>query len=112
MKPRNTGRDATDAAFLEAERVQGLSERQKASHPSAVPADPSQLGHINTYGELPRYYLDIPFTCRVCGKREIWKAADQKWYYETAKGHIDARAVACHACRKARKRPEASAGKA
>lgn len=38
-----------------------------------------------------------------CGKEEIWKAADQKWYYEEAKGHIDARAVRCHDCRVTRK---------
>ena len=108
MKRRSTGRDATEAELREAERVQGLSEPQKESHPSAVSADPSQLAHINTYGQLPRYYLDIPFTCRSCGKREIWKAADQKWYLETAKGHMDARAVECHACRTARKRPKTS----
>ena len=30
---------------------------------------------------------------------EIWRAADQQWYYEEAKGHIDARAVRCHDCR-------------
>jgi hypothetical protein len=99
MKKRNTGRDATDAEIAEARRVQSLPEAQKAGHPSAVKADPAQLAHINTYGQLPAYYLDIPFTCRRCGKTEIWKAADQKWYYETAKGHIDARAVNCHACR-------------
>lgn len=35
---------------------------------------------------------------------EIWKAKDQQWYYEEAKGHIDARAVECHDCRAAKKR--------
>ncbi|PPJ41043.1 MULTISPECIES: zinc-ribbon domain containing protein [unclassified Pseudoxanthomonas] len=105
MKTRNTGRDPTRAELLEAERVQALTESQQAGHPSAVAADPNALTHINTYGTLPRYYLDIPFSCRTCGKQEIWKAADQKWYYETAKGHIDAKAVRCHACRQARRSP-------
>ena len=59
---------------------------------------------INTYGGMPEFYLDQPFTCRRCGKREIWKARDQKWYYEEAKGHIDARAVECHDCRAANKK--------
>ena len=72
-------------------------------HPSAVPADTSKLAHINTYGNLPEYYIDKPFQCRDCGTEEIWRAADQKWYFEEAKGHIDALAVRCHACRQARK---------
>lgn len=88
---------------MEAERVAALHPAQQKAHPSALAADPSRLQHINTYGALPEYYIDRPFSCRHCGKREIWKAADQKWYYEEAKGHIDARAVECHACRAAKK---------
>ncbi|MGA0839954.1 MAG: zinc-ribbon domain containing protein [Pseudomonadales bacterium] len=65
----------------------------------AIEADRAALDRINTYATLPEYYIDRPFTCRCCGKREIWRAADQKWYYEVAKGDIDARAVECHACR-------------
>jgi hypothetical protein len=52
-----------------------------------------KLDHINTYGFLPRFYIDRPFQCRDCGKEEIWRAADQKWYYEEAKGHTDATAL-------------------
>lgn len=103
MKKRNTGRDAPEREVREAERVLGLSRAQQREHPSAVPADHGQLAHINTYGALPDFYLDRPFTCRRCGKVEIWRAADQKWYYEEAKGHIDARAVECHDCRARKK---------
>ena len=98
-KRLDTGRDPTAKALREAERVQSLHPLQQRKHPSAVASDLSKLKHINTYGELPDFYIDRPFICRVCGKREIWKARDQKWYYEEAKGHIDAVAVACHACR-------------
>ena len=87
----------------EADRVAQLHPEQQRNHPSAVPADQGKLDRINTYGALPEYYIDRPFICRVCGKREIWKAHDQKWYYEEAKGQIDAVAVECHACRKSRK---------
>ena len=80
-----------------------LHPEQQRNHPSAVPADHGKLGQINAYGALPEYYIDRPFMCRVCGKLEIWKARDQKWYYEEAKGHIDAVAVECHACRKSGK---------
>lgn len=98
-RPIQTGRDATEAELREAERILRLTPLQQRGHPAAVPADPSKLSLINTYGSLPEFYLDQPFTCRQCGKREIWKARDQKWYYEEAQGHIAARAVACHDCR-------------
>ncbi len=104
-KRRDTGRHPTLKALREAERVAKMHPLQQRDHPSAVAADPTKLTHINTYGALPEYYIDQPFICRLCGKREIWKAQDQKWYYEEAKGHIDAVAVECHDCRKAKQSP-------
>ena len=102
-KRRETGRNPSAKELAEAQRILSLHPLQQREHPSSVPADQGKLAHINTYGSLPEYYLDRPFACRTCGKREIWKARDQKWYYEEAKGHIDATAVECHACRKKRK---------
>lgn len=99
---RNTGRNPTARELVEAKRIAGLPETIQRNHPSAAVADRSKLDHINTYGSLPEFYIDKPFRCRDCGKEEIWKAADQKWYYEQAKGHIDATAIRCHDCRKAR----------
>ena len=78
-------------------------KQRKEPDPSRIKADHTKLDHINTYGELPEYYFDRDFTCRDCGKEETWKAADQKWYYEEAKGHIDATAVRCLDCRKQRR---------
>ncbi|MEM8816748.1 MAG: zinc-ribbon domain containing protein [Pseudomonadota bacterium] len=98
-----TGRDPSASELREAKRVAELHAAQQKTHPAAVVADPSKLSHINTYGELPEFYIDKPFSCRNCGKEEIWKAESQKWYYEEAKGHIDATAVECHECRKAKK---------
>ena len=74
--------------------------------PGSVRADPAQLAHNNTYGRLPRFYLDRAITCRKCGKEEVWPAERQKWWYEVAKGHIHSNAVYCRSCRnedKARK---------
>lgn len=99
----DTGRKPSLKELREAERISQLHPALQKDHPSAIPADPKKLTHINTYGALPEYYIDQPFICRKCGKREIWKARDQKWYYEEAKGHIDAIAVECHDCRKVRK---------
>jgi Probable zinc-ribbon domain len=69
----------------------------------AVLADIEKLSHINTYGDLPTYYMDYPFSCLDCGSAEIWKAEQQKWYYEEAKGYIWSVAQRCRACRKKRK---------
>jgi hypothetical protein len=99
-KSPRTGRDPTEKELREAERVMQLHPLQQKAHPSAVAADQSKLSHINTYGALPDFYIDKVFACRKCGKREIWKASSQKWYYEEAKGHIDATAVECHECRR------------
>src|SRR5258708_39945163 len=103
--PRNrkTGADPSAKELTSAKRVAALLKEIQRQHPSALPADPSKLGHINTYGSLPEFYIDRPFQCRDCGKEEIWKAADQKWFYEETKAHTDATAVRCHDCRKARK---------
>ncbi|MCZ6869960.1 MAG: zinc-ribbon domain containing protein [Gammaproteobacteria bacterium] len=108
-KDRDTGRSPTSKELRDADRIANLPPTQQKDHPSAVPADPSKLDHINTYGQLPEFYIDRPFSCRQCGKREIWRARDQKWYYEEAKGHIDAVAVECHDCRKAKKAGRSSA---
>lgn len=102
-RERNTGRDPTARELAEAKRVAALPEDVQRRHPSARPAERSKLDHINTYGRLPDFYIDKPFVCCDCGKEEIWTAADQKWYFEEAKGHTDATAVRCHACRTARK---------
>ncbi len=101
-KQRDSGRDPSAKELREADRISRLPAEQQRTHPSAVASDLEKLDHINTYGERPDYYIDQPFLCRRCGKREIWKALDQKWYFEEAKGHIDAKAVECHACRKSR----------
>ncbi len=102
-KRKPNPRNPSAKALREADRVQQLSPEAQRNHPSAVAADPSKLTHINTYGSLPEFYIDYPFSCRTCGKREIWTAEAQKWYYEQAKGHIDARAVECHDCRRNRR---------
>jgi len=96
--------------LAEAKRIAALHPELQKTHPRAVKADHSRLAHINTYGSLPDYYIDLPFTCRDCGKEEIWRAEDQKWYYEEAKGHIDATAVRCRSCRTARKKKNIEPG--
>lgn len=86
--------------YQKAVRALSLSPQEQRKHPRAVKADHRELGHVNTYGELPEYYIDQPFECIDCGRRQIWRAASQKQYYEERKGHIDAKAVRCRPCRR------------
>lgn len=45
------------------------------------------------------YYVDEPFVCQGCGVSQIWTAAQQKWWYEVAKGSVFSTARLCRACR-------------
>src|SRR5262245_19871961 len=77
--------------------------------PGAVLADSKELSHNNTYGRLPRFYVDKVIVCRNCGMEETWPADRQKWWYEVAKGNINTTAVLCHACRKEEEQRKAEA---
>ncbi|HUF04271.1 MAG TPA: zinc-ribbon domain containing protein [Aridibacter sp.] len=105
-KKNDIGRNPTAKDLREAERIERLHPHLQKEYPTAVKADRSKLDHINTYGALPDFYIDRPFICRKCVKGEIWKARDQKWYYEEAKGHIDAKSVECHECRMSKGKKE------
>lgn len=74
------------------------------------------MAPFNSYGPpdfVQRgYYLDKPFTCETCGKRELWTAAQQKWWYEVAKGQIFSVAKHCRACRKSEQARRAAARRA
>jgi hypothetical protein len=74
-----------------------------APPPGAVMADPTELAHNNTYGRLPRFYVDRVFQCRQCEVEEVGLAGRQKWWYEVAKGNINTEAVLCRAKEKIRK---------
>ena len=99
---RNTGRNPSNAKLAEAKRIAALPLEEQRQHSSAVLASKKKLGHNCTYDDLPEFYIDRPFQCVDCGREEIWKAVDQKWYYEKAKGDIHAKAIRCHCCRMAR----------
>ena len=67
--------------------------------PGAVAADTSQQVPINTYSGLKTFYVDVNFKCRDCGRKEVWTAKDQKWFYEVAKGSLHQTAARCLKCR-------------
>jgi hypothetical protein len=69
-----------------------------------VPVDESALAPYNSYGLPPfvarGFYVDVPFRCAACGRHEIWRAAQQKWWYEVAKGSVESTAKLCRPCRR------------
>lgn len=78
----------------------------------AVPCRLERLAPNNSYGTrfmLRGYYLDQPFQCRDCGRQEIWRAAQQQWWYEVAKGEVNSTATRCRACRRKERERQAEA---
>ncbi len=65
----------------------------------AVPADVSKQIPISPYGSPKKFYVDIVFKCRDCGREETWTGEQQKWFYEEAKGSLYATAKRCRDCR-------------
>ena len=69
-----------------------------------APCNPLLLAPSNSYG-VPEfvsrgYYVDQAFICTGCQAEEVWRATQQKWWYEVAKGNVESRAVRCRACRR------------
>ena len=73
--------------------------RGKDKAVTRLPVDESKLNMGNTYDSPPEYYYDIEFTCKDCGSEEVWKASQQKWWYEEAGGYFFATAIRCRRCR-------------
>ena len=66
---------------------------------SLILADLSKQAPNNSYGP-PTEYRDTEFTCVDCGSEEVWTAKQQQWWYEVAKGPINAGAIRCRECRR------------
>ncbi len=94
-------------AHKQQRRAAGAKRRQSEANlviGKEIPVNLANLAPNNSYG-VPEFvtrgtYLDMPFKCKGCGKNEVWTAAQQKWWYESAKGFAYSTAVRCRACRK------------
>ncbi|MBS1913899.1 MAG: zinc-ribbon domain containing protein [Bacteroidetes bacterium] len=107
---RRDSRDRHDA-----ERNRRSAERRAMLPEGAVAVNEVLLARANSY-TVPDfvargYYLDRPFTCRECGREEVWTATQQKWWYEVAKGDRLAVAVRCRPCRRREQARAAAARK-
>lgn len=58
------------------------------------------------------FYVDKPFECVDCGKAEVWKASQQKWWYEVAKGNVFTTARRCRTCRRRERERKAAVRRA
>ncbi len=76
---------------------------QSVVHLHRVVCDPAWLAPDGSYGApefvLRGYYEDLAFVCKDCGAAGVWTAAQQKWWFEAARGGVWTRAVRCRPCR-------------
>lgn len=81
-----------------------LAKSEWAASNGGVIVDITSLAPNNSYDEPEfvkcGYYVDRPFTCAGCNSQEVWTAAQQKWWYEVAKGNLYATAKFCRTCRR------------
>ena len=84
-------------------RITAGKEQDRRFQPF-VPVNEELLAPNNSYGapDFVRrgYYVDRPFRCVDCNKEEVWTGAQQKWWYEVAKGFAYSAAVRCRLCRR------------
>jgi hypothetical protein len=80
---------------------------------AVAPCNPALLAPYNSYGVPPfvarGHYIDAAFQCSNCAKQEVWRATQQKWWYEVAKGNVESRAKLCNSCRRAERERKAQA---
>lgn len=65
-----------------------------------IPVDRSKIVSRCAIPLIPDYYRDTWFTCKDCGKRELWTAKQQQRWYEDQGGEIETIAIRCRACRR------------
>ena len=94
-------------------QIQRKLHRATPTPPGLVPVTVESLAPYNSYGTpsfvARGYYEDMPFTCASCGAAQVWRAAQQKWWYEVAKGSVESGANRCSSCRRIERERRAQA---
>ncbi len=70
---------------------------------TAIRADRSKQAHAaggRSWGLLIHDYFDVRRKCRDCGRKFIFFAAEQKYWYEELGFPLEVDCVRCHACRR------------
>jgi hypothetical protein len=104
---RQAKKQTRTAKLAETEAEKKERERQsllEAKRREGVAVNAENLAPNNSYScpdfVQRGYYIDKEFTCQDCGREQIWTAAQQKWWYEVAKGVVWSAAIRCRACRR------------
>jgi Probable zinc-ribbon domain len=104
MKSGKRRRKEIKAKRKERATREALTKRGAGRSLKTTPVNEESLAPYRSYGApafvMRGYYEDVPFRCRGCGRDEIWTAAQQKWWYEVAKGYVYSAAKLCRACRR------------
>lgn len=92
------------AEITSGRRVRRLKDEERdiqyqLDHHIILPVDRSKVHARSALPQIPKYYRDMPFACIDCGREEVWTASQQKWWYETARGDWEQKAVRCRTCR-------------
>jgi hypothetical protein len=100
----NKQRRAELKARKTAKRIKAERAAKLNAAMNGVAVDRSALAPDNSYS-VPAfvergYYVDLPFECQDCGEPQTWTAAQQKWWYEVAKGNVWTTARLCRPCRR------------
>ena len=102
------------AALKEAERLAALQNPALLAglkRGTIIPVDPSKVVSKSSIPSIPQYYVDEWFTCKDCGKEELWTAKQQQRWYEVQGGVIESIAIRCHDCRRKEKQRREAARK-
>ena len=100
LKVRRSAKRVAARATQEREQARERARQMRGQ----VLVNPDNLRPTGSYGTpdfvARGFYLDQPYTCKHCGKPQLWTATQQKWWYEIAKGDVWAVAVRCRPCRR------------
>lgn len=96
QKLKDDRRERHDADALAKQDVRWNARVERGE---VVIADLAEQAPNGSYSP-PEFYEDQEFVCADCGAEEVWTAAQQKWWYEVAKGSIYSHAIRCRECRK------------
>jgi hypothetical protein len=103
QKEREARKLAKKAKASRATRIQQLLWAGQIRSADEVPQDaiPADLGQQSREGQWTsrKWYTDVSYRCKDCGKPCQWTALEQLWYYEIAKGPLSSEASRCEPCR-------------
>jgi hypothetical protein len=105
---RGFEREMRIQALIAAELIKEASEIPPDAIPASVAVATRRSGSYSFDGPGRLYYRDRPFQCRDCGAESVWKAQEQRFWFETARGSIYADAKRCGPCREKVRRAHGS----